>query len=398
MDHLKSLFTKYMDDSCTTAEIELLMQYFSELKNKDELKAIIAAEMEKDTGLQEDEAVLDSRMLRIYGQLKANLNETLPAGQVVRPMRNYFKYAAAAAVLLVVSATLYFYVNRNQISNPLNPTARHQDNDVAAGGNNAILTLADGSEISLTAAGIGKLASQSGVSIIKTKDGELVYEIAKDNAAGPAQYNTISTPAGGQYQVNLPDGSKVWLNAMSSLKYPTLFSRGERRITLTGEAYFEVAKDQSRPFVVTSNGAGRAQEVTVLGTHFNINCYADEPATKTTLIEGSVKVASGTASKVLRPGQQSAVSDRILVAELDVNQFVDWKNGNFYFNDENIESIMRKLARWYDIDVVYQGNVPDAVFGAEISRSKKLSEVLKGLETAGKIHFKIEGRRVTVMQ
>ena len=398
MDNLKSLFTKYMDDSCTTAEIELLMQHFSELKNEKSLKAIIAAEMEKDAELQEDEAALDGRMLRIYGELKSNLSQSRPAGPIIRPIRNYFKYAGAAAVLLVVSAVLYFYINHNQIHTPSNLTARHQDNDVEAGSNNAILTLADGSEISLTDAGNGKLASQSGISITKTKDGELVYEIAKSNAVGSTQYNTISTPAGGQYQVNLPDGSKVWLNAMSSIKYPTLFSRNERRIILKGEAYFEVAKDQNRPFIVASNGAGKAQEVTVLGTHFNINSYADEPAIKTTLLEGSVKVESGTASKVLRSGQQSAVSDRILVSELDVNQFVDWKNGNFYFNDENIESIMRRLARWYDIDVVYQGSIPDAVFGAEISRAKKLSEVLKGLETAGKIHFKIEGRRVTVMQ
>ncbi|SMC96774.1 FecR family protein [Pedobacter africanus] len=398
MDHLRPLFTKYMDDSCTTAEIGLLMQYFNELENESGLKALIAAEMAKDVEEETDESALDKRLLKIYDQLQTDLIPAVPAAAVIRPIRNYFKYAGAAAVLLIVSAVLYFYVQRNQSSNVSNLTAGQLARDVGPGGNNAILTLADGSEISLTDAGNGELASQSGITITKTRDGELVYEIAKGKALGATQYNSISTPAGGQYQVNLPDGSKVWLNAMSSLKYPTVFSGTDRRVTLRGEAYFEVAKDQGRPFVVASSAAGKSQEITVLGTHFNINSYADEPVIKTTLLEGSVRVASGTASKVLRPGQQSAVSERIILTEVDVDQFVDWKNGNFYFDDENIESIMRKLARWYDIDVVYQGKIPDAVFGAEISRAKRLSEVLKGLETAGKIHFKIEGRRVTVMQ
>lgn len=413
MDQLKALFAKYLDDSCTTVEIKLLMQHFSELKNEGELKTLIAAEMAKEGMVKEEmakegmakdpdeqsaEAMLDERMLRIYDQLKPKLSPAVQAQTIIRPIRSYLRYAAAAAVILMVSAMFYFYTSHHQKDKYLNLTAQHQGNDVNPGGNKAVLTLADGSEISLTDAGNGELASQSGITITKTRDGELVYEVGKRNAANSKQYNTISTPAGGQYQINLPDGSKVWLNAMSSLKYPTLFDGTERKVTLSGEAYFEIAKDASRPFMVSSNRAGHAQEVTVLGTHFNIDSYADEAATKTTLLEGSVKVATGTASKILKPGQQSAVSDHIHVTEVDVNQVLDWKNGNFYFYDENIRTVMRKLARWYDVDVVYQGKVPNYGFDAEISRTKKLSEILKGFETTGQIHFKIEGRRVTVMQ
>lgn len=397
MDQLKVLFSKYMNDSCTTAEIKLLMQHFGQPENENDLKAIISKEMIKAEETQGDETALDERMLRIYGQLKPNLNEVMHTGAVTRPMRNYFRYVAAAAVLLLVSAVLYFYMNSNQGNKNPRLTAQHEGNDVGPGGSKAILTLADGSEISLTDAANGELATQSGITITKTSDGALVYTAGGTKSGAVPQYNTISTPAGGQYQVNLPDGSKVWLNARSSLKYPTVFNGPNRKVTLSGEAYFEIAKDQQRPFTVASNGAGNAQEVTVLGTHFNINGYTDEVATKTTLLEGSVKVSSGTNSKMLKPGQQSAVSDGIMVAEVDVNQALDWKNNSFYFADENIRTIMRKLARWYDIDVVYEGKVSELGFGAEISRTKKLSEVLKALETAGRVHFKIEGRRVTVM-
>ncbi|MDR6782383.1 transmembrane sensor [Pedobacter africanus] len=397
MDKLKALFAKYMNDSCTTAEIKRLMEHFGQPENENDLKTIIAREMAKDEETESDETALDERMLKIYGQLKPGLNEVLQSGAVIRPMRNYFRYVAAAAVILLVSAALFFYMNPNPGNKSQRLTAQHQGDDVGPGGNKAILTLADGSEISLTDADDGELISQSGITITKTRDGALVYTAGDVKSGAAQQYNTISTPAGGQYQINLPDGSKVWLNAMSSLKYPTVFNETDRKVTLSGEAYFEIAKDQQRPFTVASNGAGNAQEVTVLGTHFNINSYTDEVATRTTLLEGRVKVASGTNSKMIKPGQQSTVSDGIVVAEVDVNQVLDWKNNSFYFADENIRTIMRKLARWYDLNVEYKGKVPDFGFGAEISRTKKLSEVLKALETTGKVHFKIEGRRVTVM-
>ncbi|WP_159452659.1 FecR family protein [Pedobacter nyackensis] len=397
MSNLKGLFAKYMRDDCTTAEIRLLMQNFNEVGNEAELKQVIAAEMEKDTAVVDD-AELDARMQHIYSQLKPNLSPDAEIEKASRPLSGYFKYSIAAAVLIVVSAVFYFYINSGT-TNQKGLTAQHQGNDVQPGGNKAILTLADGSKVSLTDADNGELARQAGMVVTKTKDGQLVYEVS-DDMAGTTEvvYNTISTPAGGQYQINLPDGTTVWLNALSSLKYPIAFKDAVRKVVLTGEGYFEVAKNQRQPFVVSTNGAGKAQDVTVLGTHFNINSYQNEGVTKTTLLEGSVKVASSSRDHVmLNPGQQSILKNTFKVVEIDATQFIDWRNGNFVFNDESIESIMRKLERWYDVDVVYQGKIPDVDFGGEISRSKKLSEVLKVLETTRTVHFKIEGRRVTVM-
>ncbi|TCC96997.1 DUF4974 domain-containing protein [Pedobacter hiemivivus] len=399
MNDISTLFSKYMNDGCTTVEIKLLMQHFTELNSEAELRGAIAIELEKDTKEEVDETELDLRMLQIYDQLKPNLIQVSQQNTILRPIRNYFKYSIAAAILVVFSVALYFYNFDHGQPTQSGLTTQHQGADVNPGGNKAILTLADGSKISLTDAGNGELAKQAGIIVTKTKDGQLVYEISKENrAATEIAYNTISTPAGGQYQINLPDGTTVWLNASSTLKYPTAFVKDKRKVVLTGEAYFEVAKNPNQPFVVSTNGAGKAQEVTVLGTHFNINSYQNEEATKTTLLEGAVKVSTSLQGNVtLKPGQQAILESTLKVMDVDVTQAIDWKNGNFYFNDENIESIMRKLARWYDIDVVYSGNIPNINFGGEISRSKKLSEVLKVLETTKTIHFKIEGRRVTVM-
>lgn len=402
MDHLKPLFAKYMNDSCTTAEIKLLMQAFAEAENEKELKEAITVYLQNEVVANETEEEQDQRMLRIYSQMKPQLFTAPEAEAVVRPIGNYFKYSIAAAFFVCILTILYFYIPPGDTGKVAN-TEGIQQNDINPGTNKAVLTLADGSQISLTDAENGELTKQAGITVVKTADGQIVYETVGAPSNQQSVYNTISTPAGGQYQINLPDGSKVWLNAASSLKYPTVFNGQSRKVELRGEAYFEVAKlkneqpdgtEGNLPFIVVSRG----QEVTVLGTHFNINSYTDEPVVKTTLLEGRVKVISAAVSKILKPGQQAAVAGNIVVTDVDATLATDWKNGNFTFNDESIHTIMRKLARWYDIDVVYKGNVPDIYFGAEISRAKKLSEVLKVLETAGKIHFTIEGRRVTVMQ
>jgi transmembrane sensor len=230
----------------------------------------------------------------------------------------------------------------------------------------------------------------------------LIYTISSvSNETNKAKdYNTIETPNGGQYQVTLPDGSKVWLNAASSLKFPPSFSRlVNRRVELLrGEAYFEIAKDKNHPFIVKSNG----QEVKVLGTHFNINSYSDEQSTKTTLLEGSVKIeiVSGSRPKkgvVIRPGQQSILSgERIRIVDADIESDLAWKNQEFVFKGENIQSIMRKLSRWYDIEVNYNGDCSHLSFYGVLSRSKNISSVLKLMENAGNVKFKIEGKKITV--
>lgn len=270
--------------------------------------------------------------------------------------------------------------------------------DLPPGGNKATLTLANGQEINLSDAANGDLVKQQGISITKAADGQLVYHVSdKDNAhTGQPEYNTITTPKGGQYQIVLPDGSKVWLNAASYLKFPSTFARlVNRKVELSGEAYFEVAKDKAHPFIVESN----KQTVEVLGTHFNISSYPDEQLIKTTLLEGSVSVnKSGTKeSALLKPGEQLQLSSNNMeIVAVDVQSEVAWKNGYFKFKDDRIEDIMQQLSRWYNIEVKYEGATTEELYSGRISRFKNISQVLNMIEDAQSVHFKIEGRRITV--
>ncbi|ALL05007.1 hypothetical protein AQ505_05560 [Pedobacter sp. PACM 27299] len=342
--------------------------------------------------------------------METRFEETIPSIPLRKTSLVWTKIAVAATILFALSIAFYFYnipyktgiAPREQLSqSKINPV--HQK---------AMLTLADGRRITLDEAENGEIAEQGGVIITKTKDGQLVYEgsanegsvTEKSTTEGSASTaaargnapNKIETPKGGQYQVNLPDGTKVWLNAASSLSYPVSFTGDKREVKLLGEAYFEVAKNKNMPFVVYSKG----QEVEVLGTHFNVNAYPDEAKTKTTLLEGSVKVkllvAKGTA--LLKPGQQSVYEgDQLDVNAIDVAEVIAWKEGYFLFQDEDIRSIMRKIARWYDVEIVYAANISPKEIGGRISRNKSLDYVLRTLSRTDKFNFKVEGRRVTVM-
>ncbi|WP_316804566.1 FecR domain-containing protein [Pedobacter nototheniae] len=317
-----------------------------------------------------------------------------------------FRIAAAAVVLFFIGFVIYSQLNKNL---PNLQQVKNEVKEISPGGNKATLTLADGSKISLTDATDGVIAQEAGISITKTSKGELIYTIApateKENKN---LYNTIETPRGGQYQVNLPDGTRVWLNAESKLKYPTAFDKKDRVVELKGEAYFEVAKRMDKsgtrvPFkVITELGNGRDQEVDVLGTHFNINAYRNEPSNKTTLVEGSVRIVNlqSKNANLLKPGQQSIIqasSPSILIKDIDAEEAVSWIDGVFSFNEENLETIMNKISRWYDVDIDYRGNRINKVFGGRISRFNSVNEVLDMLETTGAVHFKIEGRRILVM-
>lgn len=266
---------------------------------------------------------------------------------------------------------------------------------LAPGRNQALLTLADGRTVLLDQAGRGLLARQGASQVQKTANGQLRYAAGALAAGQPLLYNTVATPRGGQYQLTLPDGSQVWLNAASSLRFPVAFAGAERRVELTGEAYFEVAKDARHPFKVAARGA----EVTVLGTHFDVQAYPDEPALATTLLEGAVRLGQGAQQAVLRPGQQGQCwpgRSPVQVREVDVQHAVAWKNGYFIFNDEPIEGIMRQVARWYDVDVQYQGALANKDFNGKISRYKDAAAVLRVLELTGAVHFTTQGRRITV--
>jgi hypothetical protein len=303
--------------------------------------------------------------------------------------------SAAAAILILITAGIYYYQNSPEPVLVKTETPRFK-NDILPGNNKAILTLDDGSKINLDDAKTGILASESNIDIKKTGSGQLEYA-AGTQSVKTVKYNILSTPMGGEYQLVLPDGSKVWLNSGSTLRFPTAFIGSERIVELKGEAYFDIAKNPKMPFLVRTNNA---MDIKVLGTQFNIMAYDDEKNINTTLIEGSVEVLKGSGKTMLKPGQEAILnrgSGNIKVASADLEQAIAWKNGYFIFYNENIESIMRKVSRWYNVDVVYQGNLSNKDFVGTISRNKNISELLKMLELTGAVHFSIDGRRITVM-
>ncbi|EDM38909.1 putative anti-sigma factor [Pedobacter sp. BAL39] len=311
-------------------------------------------------------------------------------GQVnVLKLRWQKRILVAASILLILGIAITFYERRAETSQ--NDISQ---NDVTAGSNKAYITLADGKTITLNGNKSGVIISGSNLNY---NDGSAVAAPTSGEAKPfEAQFLTITIPLGGQYQIKLGDGTLVYLNAGSSLKYPLSFSGANRNVVLRGEAYFEVAKDKTHPFVVKTKG----QEVQVLGTHFNVNSYDDEPVIKTTLLEGVVKVVSQAHKDViLNPGEQSAVypAGRINVKTVDTASAVAWKNGDFVFNGDDLKSVMKQLARWYNVEVSYEGNIGNIGFVSTISRSRKLSEVLNALEMTKGVHFKIEGRRILVM-
>ena len=299
-----------------------------------------------------------------------------------RPVRLWLRIAAAASILLFVSISGYFIWHKDRIETN-NAIAK---NDILPGHSQATLTLADGQKILLTK-GLSRNLTQ-GATAIKINNGVTYTTDLKDNAE-TIGYNTLSTANGEQspYALILPDGSKVWLNAQSSINFPIAFNGKERIVKLTGEALFEVSHNAKQPFKVQT----QTQTIEDIGTVFNVNAYADEPATKTTLIAGKVKVND----KFLEPGQQT---DGNYIQTVNTKRYTAWKNGDFYFEDDAIQTVMRQLSRWYNIEINYEGSIPTESFDAQISRNKNISAVLHILENTKGVHFKIEGRRVTVIE
>jgi transmembrane sensor len=301
--------------------------------------------------------------------------------------------AAAALIGALITVMLLFPKQRK----PLEYSTTIKD--IGPGTNKAILTLSNGKKIDLNKSASGQIALQAGANIIKTANGQLVYSVVKTaiNANEPTT-NNITVPNGGQWQVLLPDGTKVWLNSTTSFTYPSSFSGAKERIVhLDGEAYFEVAKDKADPFIVNSV----SQEVKVLGTHFNINSYKNEPIVETALAEGSIYVTDlvHKQNRFLKPGQKSVLAaNNLSVGPANLEEILAWKNGYFRFNDEQIKSVMRKLSRWYNVDVEYKGELSTDGFNGKVSRYKNISQVLKALEATKTVHFVVEGRRVIVMK
>jgi len=304
-----------------------------------------------------------------------------------------WQYAAVASAIVATTTIVLIRYNRKPDAISTLSTKPYK-NDVAPGRNKALLTLSDGSTIILDNVQNGVLSRQGATRVIKVDGGRLAY---KSNATpGNLIYNTLTTPRGGQYQVTLPDGSRVWLNASSSLKYPIAFMGKERSVELTGEGYFEVAKNPAMPFKVKVSGLS----VDVLGTNFNINAYPDENAIKTSLLTGSVKVTLGTENLLLQPRDQAQVdlSGKFKVFnDVNVENEVAWMKGYFFFDRADTRTVMRQLARWYDVEVEYQGSIPDSRrFEGKIQRNLKLSQVLDVL-ASNQVHFRIDGKKLTVL-
>jgi transmembrane sensor len=301
--------------------------------------------------------------------------------------------AAAASILFFLTIGAFFILHKQ----PARQIAKNQKTDIAPGGNKAVLTLANGKQIILTNAKNGLLASQGDVHVKKTEDGEVRYDASKvENAAAESAYNTISTPRGGTYTITLADGTIVTLDALSSIRFPTVFNGNTRDVTTTGQVYFEVAHNAAKPFRVTTKG----QTVEVLGTHFNINAYDDEPLIKTTLLQGSIRISRNGKSALLKPGQQSQInladSKIDVVQDDDMDEDVAWKNGFFHFNNCDIESVMRQISRWYNVDVEYEGKLPEREFSGKIYKRVSAAQVLAILSLS-KVHFRIvDGKKIIV--
>ena len=438
----KELLDRYQQGVCTEEEKAVVETWYL---RHEVLHPVVLSEEERVTDIYKIWDILAEKTC-------AGKSEEASPKIQINPYTLWYRIAAAACVILVLGALIIF-INRGNRNHYQHFDAK---NDIPAGNNRAILTLASGKKINLSDATNGKLIEEAGMSITKTADGQVVYEITSESSLrGTKQsqssnvpyYNTISTPRGGQYQINLPDGSRVWLNAASSLKFPTSFaSLKERKVVLNGEAYFDVHHDSKQPFKVEAAG----QMVEDIGTQFNINSYADELVVKTTLVEGSASVSSirsaslsllrsvssslrgstpkqstpqaGIASQarndvvatndvvarndeskynevILLPGQQTLLSKSgaIKMQTADLEEAIAWKKGDFVFRNADFKTVMRKIARWYDVEIVYDVSAPsDIPLGGLVSRSKNISVLLNLMEETGAVHFKVEGRKITV--
>lgn len=387
-----NLIEKYLKGKCTPEERAKVEQWYEEYAAED-----------RDFYLDDDDRFKDAaeRSLSVIREKMASSTLATKEESVVAREngRNIIFWRLAAAVAFVcLSTCLYLYTRPVTDLQPLSKVQDPPLDDVPPGGNNAVLTLANGKRISLNQAQVGLLAEEGNTAVSKKGNGELTYHTGESLEKNiEPQFNTLTTPEGGQYHVVLADGTKVWLNALSSLRFPTSFSGKTRNVELIGEAYFEIAKNRAMPFnVKMPNGA----EVRVTGTHFNAMAYEDENNISAILVEGAIQMANQSNLAILKPGQQAVLHKQtgmIEVSTADKEAAMAWKNGYFLFNGENIRSIMRKLTRWYGVEVLYEGPMGDKDFSGMVSRYKNVSEVLKMLELTGIIRFKIVGRRIYVM-
>jgi len=387
-NRIRHLLKLYADNISTKEEVEELFSLVKASGSDEQLKRLV---MESANDEEPAIDLSEENWDQIWNNIRSG---TIKPGK--KPVIAIFlRYAAAAFLALIAGMGIFFIVHKKKENSIGIVRSINHKNDIPPGGNKATLTLADGSTIILDTAQNGFLTNQRGTKIIKLTTGLLSYKRAgKDD--GKALYNTVTTPRGGQYQLELPDGTLVWLNAASSLYFPTVFVGKERKVELKGEAYFEVAKNASMPFHVEVSN----MDVQVLGTHFNIMSYFDEENINTTLLEGRVNLTVNGVTKNLLPGKQAVVNKKTNAVELSnaiIKQAVAWKNGEFRFKETGIRELMRQVGRWYDVDIVYQTNSNNQYYTASLPRMQNISALLQTLELTGTVHFKIENRKIIVL-
>jgi transmembrane sensor len=392
---LKDIFQRYVNNECTEQEVKFLLEHFKTDDNENALRDCIAAKL-NEYPVDDFDQIPQSKPAfdAIFNSILDNIADERETEEAQPKKTGSFllKFIAGVAVVFIGGLGIYKYHNsiKEDVAVVKNIPAK---TNITPGSNKAVLTLQDGSTIVLNDAKEGTLAQQGNANIVKTANGQLVYN-KTDAQPEKVLFNTMTTPRGGQYKLTLPDGTDVWLNSASSITYPTAFVGNERNVSITGEAYFEVAKDKTKPFHVKAG----SQTIEVLGTHFNVMAYADEDVIKTTLLEGSVKVTGDKESGILKPGEQSVINKAgdLKVSVASVDEAMAWKNGYFKFNRVGIKYIMRQLSRWYDVDVVYDGRVKEDEFVGTIGRGENIVQALHLLELAN-VHFKIQDKKIIVL-
>jgi len=390
----KHLIDKYLQSALSVEETAQLQSLLQRREHLDSLEAMILAELQRQQPEEADDETVRNSILEKLETKMALHEEDQPSSPlpVAQTRKMPWRMLAAASILLLFTGGWFYFhhTTPRQTALASNPIPAKK---VTPGSNKATLTLADGSEIQLDDSHKGDIAVQGGIKVIKMDNGVLAYN--GKNTNNVSMYNTIRTPRGGQYEVVLPDGTRAWLNSASSLRFPTAFTGPKREVTLTGQGYFEVAKNKEHPFIVHTPRT----DVNVLGTSFDIMAYEDEPETNTTLIEGAVAVNHEGAEQRLKPGEQAhldLVSRSMSIRKPDVEEVIAWKNGKFQFGRSDIKAIMRQIARWYDVEIEYKGDLSGLRLSGVLSRKGNMTELLDALEETGDIHFATENNRIIV--
>lgn len=398
-ERVQELLRGFADNSISEAERKELYYFLKDAANEPLFVDVLSQIDHSTEEVSFDESHL-SILNRVYQLDKpaiqpadgSDLSIDLPVHRVHFLKTSWFRYAAAILIVVGLGTVAYLWTNNKKIEQPLVSENKQLQTDLPPGGERAVLTLADGTEIVLDNAANGNIAQQGNATVIKSDNGQIRYDL-KGSSQGQVMLNTMSTPQGGQYQLTLPDGTKVWLNAASSITYPAVFVGKERKVTINGEAYFEVAKNKEMPFMVEVRGMSTVE---VLGTSFNINAYSNEETVNTTLVEGSVKINKRV---VLKPGQQAVVKDPAAVSVVnnaDLEKAIAWKNGLFSFNNADLVSVMRQLERWYGVKVIYQRDVTDLTLKGEMYRNVQLSTIMNFLKKMG-VNVRLDGKTLIVL-